>query len=388
MIKCFFVDVKSIKSDFPKSNLIADEIEQLADLILESDGLLRPLILQESGAGKYKIIEGHREYYAAVRAKEKNIAKAEMVNAFVLDNSIKKSALAQLNLLSGLPVDRANSSGEESLSLEQLLPAIESTISHQLQPILEQLTKHTKILALLESERQVKIADRTALEKIEPPIVVDRTEDDKKSQSIEIVSPAIVDAEDLPTVIQPDRVVPREAIKSIAKTKKIVEEIDIPAVPISSSNDLPKPPASLEITPKKTTKSRTTSKKTVKEVDPHPLPIVSEGKPSSPPAPKAVAVAKTTKATTKSKPVSNFLASIDPTKATATLDLINTLDRTELTLRMERSGLTTIVKLVASMIEYRNAQANQLIDRWETLLSAKISGLTESVIKKIIDKLK
>jgi ParB-like chromosome segregation protein Spo0J len=85
MIKCFFVDVKSIKSDLPKSNFVESELEQLADLILATDGLLRPLILQEIKAGKYQVIEGHREYYAAIIAKEKNIAKAEMVNAFVVD---------------------------------------------------------------------------------------------------------------------------------------------------------------------------------------------------------------------------------------------------------------------------------------------------------------
>jgi hypothetical protein len=348
MIKCFFVDVKSIKSDLPKSNFVESELEQLADLILATDGLLRPLILKESGTGKYKVIEGHREYYAAVRAKEKNLARAEMVNAFVIDASNQKSAIAQLALLSGSPLV-GETNATDSSQLDRLLPAIESAISEQLQPILTQLAKHTEILDRLGLERSIPTETTTTIEQIVEPII--------------------------------DRVKPQSI-----------------ATPIPSDRDLPKPS---EPKAKKTTKS--TTKKTAKTVDPSPSINVSSEELPKPPEPiEEVTGAKSTKATTKTKmpsvatktttktkPPSTVLASIDPTKATTVLNLINTLDRQQLTVSMERSGLPkTTVKLVPTIIEYRDNLSGGKIDSWETVIDAKITGLSEAAVKKIIDKLK
>jgi hypothetical protein len=345
MIKCFFVDVKSIKSDLPKSNFVESELEQLADLILATDGLLRPLILQEIKAGKYQVIEGHREYYAAVIAKEKNIAKAEMVNAFVVGASSQKSAIAQLALLSGSPLTGSTNMTDSSPQLDRLLPAIESAISEQLQPILAQLAKHAEILDSLALARSIPTETTTIIE----PII-----DRQKPQSIE--------------------------------------------TPVPSDRDLPRSPKQKA---EKTTKS--TTKKTAKTVDPSPSISVNSEDITKPPQPSAaVTVAKSpktttktktplasaTKATTKTKTPSTLLASIDPAKATTVLNLINILDLQQLTVSMERSGLKASVKFVPTLIEYRDKLSDRQIDRWETLIDAKISGLTEAAIKKIIDKLK
>lgn len=77
------VDVKEIKSELPRSSFSEKEIEQLADLILESGGLFRPIILKQIDIESYTVLEGHLEYYAAVRAREKNPRQGEMVNAFI-----------------------------------------------------------------------------------------------------------------------------------------------------------------------------------------------------------------------------------------------------------------------------------------------------------------
>jgi ParB-like nuclease domain len=366
MIKCFFVDVKSIKSDLPKSNFVESELDQLADLILVTDGLLRPLILTESGTGKYKVIEGHREYYAAVRAKEKNIAKAEMVNAFVIDASNQKSAIAQLDLLSDSPL-AGETNATDSSQLDRLLPAIESSISEQLQPILAQLAKHTEILDSLALAQSTPTKTTTIIDRVEP-------------QSI--VTPISTTPNETTTIIEP--IIDRAKPQSIE-------------TPIPSDRDLPKP-----LEPKAEKKTKSTTKKTAKTVDfspsinvngedlPQPREPVEEVTGAK--SPKANTKTKTpsvaTKTTTKTKPPSTVLASIDPTKATTVLNLINTLDRQQLAVSMERSGLKTIVKLVPTIIEYRDNLSGGKIDRWETIIDAKISGLTEATIKKIIDKLK
>jgi ParB-like nuclease domain len=370
MIKCFFVDVKSIKSDLPKSNFVESELEQLADLILEADGLLRPLILQEIKAGKYQVIEGHREYYAAVRAKEKNIAKAEMVNAFVIGASSQKSAIAQLSLLSGSPLTGATNVTDSSPQLDRLLPKIESTISEQLQPILEQLAKHTAILDRLTLERSIQ---PTTPKIIEP--IIDRVEPQLP------VTPIAMRLTETTTKIEP--IIDRVESQPIA-------------TPIPRDRELPKSPK-----PKADKTTKSTTKKTTKAVDPESSinasnKALSTGLKQSTAATVSKSTNKTkppsTKATnsiSKTKPPSAVLASIDPVKATTVLKLVNTLDLQQLMVSMERSGLSkTTVKLVPNIIEYRNSLSDGQIDSWETIIDAKISGLTEAVIKRIIDKLK
>ena len=367
MIKCFFVDVKVISSDLPRSNFVESELDKLADLILESNGLLRPIILQESKAGKYKVIEGHREYYAAVIAKGKNLKKGEMVNAFVLDADIKKSAIAQLALLSGEPVANNTNLSDDYRSLAQLLPVVESTISQQLQPICDRLTNCTETLDAIVSEDRLSQLISSAISHQLNPIL------DQLAKQTEIIDKLIS-----------EKITPPKTRKSTTiKETKIAKDSD-PPLSVISSEDVPKQPKSKEAAPKKAPKA-TTAKKIVQEID-IPLAIPSDSDFIEQP-PKVVTVPKTTNAT-KSKTSSDSLASIDLIKASSVLNLINTISQEQLTMKMERSGLKTLVKSAPTLIEYRNSQPEQKIDRWETLLAAKISGLGGVVIKKIIDKLK
>ena len=152
MIKCYFVDIKDISSDLPRSHFTESDLEQLANLILATDGLIRPLILKKRGEEKYTVIEGHREYYAALTAKEKNSSKAEMVNAFVINANIQASAIEQLQLLkddlSPVVIPAPISSG-----IEQLLPALSAAIAQQIQPLVEQLAEQKKMLEALMIDR-------------------------------------------------------------------------------------------------------------------------------------------------------------------------------------------------------------------------------------------
>jgi hypothetical protein len=159
MIKCFFVDVTSISSDLPRSSFAESELDRLANSILATDGLLRPLILQEIGVEKYTVIEGHREYYAAVKAKEKNLNKAEMVNAFVIGSNIHRSAIDQLTLLKEPQPSPPMTVVDPAILIERLLPTLLTAISQQIQPIVIQLAEHKQILDLLNSDRHVESKD-------------------------------------------------------------------------------------------------------------------------------------------------------------------------------------------------------------------------------------
>jgi hypothetical protein len=302
MIKCYFVDIKDISSDLPRSNFAESDLEQLASLILATDGLIRPLILKEIGGEKYTVIEGHREYYAALTAKEKNSSKAEMVNAFVINSNIQSSAIEQLKLLKA-DRDPVIAPVPTSLNVEQLLPTLLAAISQQIQPLVAQLAEQQKILASL-------MIDRTApqivrVDSIEPP-------DLPKSKDASPIAPAVV----------------------VAPVKVAVSKP-------------PKPPK------------------------------VEKAKPDK--APKATA----------SKKVATLPESIDRIKATNTLNLINTLGQNELTLAMEKSGVSkAAIKLVPNIIVSRDIQPDQKFDTWETIVALKIKGLAAKTVEGIIDKLK
>ena len=152
MIKCHFVDIKDISSDLPRSNFVESDLAQLANLILATDGLIRPLILKQSGVEKYTVIEGHQAYYAALTAKEKNSSKAEMVNAFVISENMQSSTIEQLQLLKE---DHAPviASTPTSTGIEQLLPTILAAISHQIQPLVSQLAEQKQMLEALMIDR-------------------------------------------------------------------------------------------------------------------------------------------------------------------------------------------------------------------------------------------
>jgi len=77
------VDVASIASKQPLDRFDPDAVESLADSILESDGLLKPLVLRATGPESFEVVDRHLEYWAAVRAREKDPRKGEMVNAYV-----------------------------------------------------------------------------------------------------------------------------------------------------------------------------------------------------------------------------------------------------------------------------------------------------------------
>ena len=95
----FLVDVKSITPSKPVEQFDRAEVEKLADSILECNGLIKPLVLKPAGPESYAVIEGDMEFHAAVRAREKDPRKGEMVNAFVISPKAEEIVLNQLQTL-------------------------------------------------------------------------------------------------------------------------------------------------------------------------------------------------------------------------------------------------------------------------------------------------
>jgi hypothetical protein len=161
-MKFYLVDIKDINSDLPRSHFNLTDIDDLAEAILASDGLIHPLVLKQQGIDKYSVVEGHLEYYAAVRAKEKNARQAEMVNAFVIPAKIEDAVKKQAQLFNHSR-DRRDSRGKSTspnsiseanipsgndtritnleLRLEQRFNEIQSSLNDQIRQVNDRVTE-------------------------------------------------------------------------------------------------------------------------------------------------------------------------------------------------------------------------------------------------------
>ena len=95
----FLVDVKSITPPLSIKQADKTQIKQLAESILECNGLIKPLVLKQTGPETYAVISGHTGYYAALKAREIDPRKGEMVNAFVIPPNAEESVTRQLKAL-------------------------------------------------------------------------------------------------------------------------------------------------------------------------------------------------------------------------------------------------------------------------------------------------
>lgn len=97
-LETYLVDIQDISSSQLRSNFSEKDLKNMAELILELGGLLKPLILKEGGLRRFEVIEGHFEYYAVVKALEID-DDLEMVRAFIINENSETSAEKQLQLL-------------------------------------------------------------------------------------------------------------------------------------------------------------------------------------------------------------------------------------------------------------------------------------------------
>lgn len=151
MMEFRLIDVVSIISKVPRSQFEEVELTQLAESILECEGVLTPPVLKVIGLDSYEVIEGDREYYAAVVAREKNPRKGEMINAFVVPLKYEENIRKQLSVLHrGLPtsmtsatpsitLSTASSSSTAPLELAELAEVVSRQVERSLRSFQSQM---------------------------------------------------------------------------------------------------------------------------------------------------------------------------------------------------------------------------------------------------------
>ena len=151
------VAVKRITSAVPRSNFAEADLEKLARLILESGGLINPIIVRRNGMDAYEIVNGDFEYYAAARAKEIEPLKGETIGAFILEEENEKLLLEQLEILKKTAITEKKSISEvpqQSSSFEQRLTNIETRLENRINELKAEYTREKQ--ALIERVKDVE----------------------------------------------------------------------------------------------------------------------------------------------------------------------------------------------------------------------------------------
>lgn len=157
----YLVDVKDIESDVARSIFDEQELKELADLILATGCLLQPLVLKQTGPMSYKVLEGHRQFYAAVKAKEKEPILAEMVSAFVVEQQVEKVAIEQAKVFNKQASTVENVSSNNTS--EHCINNLETRLDNGLQDVKTTQKQDTQRL-----EEQIKQLQSQIPKRLEP----------------------------------------------------------------------------------------------------------------------------------------------------------------------------------------------------------------------------
>ena len=113
-----------------RSSFSEADLDRIAQMILDCEGIIRPLLLKVTGVESYAVVDGHFEYYAAVRAREKDPRKGEMVNAFVISPKSEDIVAKQAEALR--TVESPVNPPHETTNLESRLANIELRFEKQI----------------------------------------------------------------------------------------------------------------------------------------------------------------------------------------------------------------------------------------------------------------
>jgi hypothetical protein len=113
---------------------------------------------------KYVVLDGHLEYYAAVRAQEKDARKGEMVNAFVISPKSEKLIVEQAQALKVTDRPVGEIIARDSTELESRVNRLDQRITDRLQELDDKYSESTRLI----SERLKKLEE--AAQKIIRPL--------------------------------------------------------------------------------------------------------------------------------------------------------------------------------------------------------------------------
>jgi ParB family chromosome partitioning protein len=92
------VPVKKITCTQPRSIFSDDQLEKAAQSILESKGVINPIVVRRIDLQSYELVDGVFEYYAAARAREIDPRQGEMITVFIMEPENEEALTKQVEL--------------------------------------------------------------------------------------------------------------------------------------------------------------------------------------------------------------------------------------------------------------------------------------------------
>ncbi|MEP0790121.1 MULTISPECIES: Rho termination factor N-terminal domain-containing protein [Cyanophyceae] len=191
------VAVKKINSNVARSEFLEDELNRTAELILKAEGIINPPVIRRTSLESYEVVNGHFEYYAAVKAREIDPRKGEMIGAFIIESENEKVLMDQVEVLRNRefnnespvadtqPLNTVESS-KEVIQIESILPEIENLIDKKLEQISSRLSEQNEELLREQVEvlRSREINNESPVADIQPSNTVESSREVIQIESI------------------------------------------------------------------------------------------------------------------------------------------------------------------------------------------------------------
>jgi len=176
------VRIKKIESPTAPMEFDEVQLEKAAQLILDMEGVVTPVILRRTKPEKeaYTVIEGHFEYYAAIKAMEIDSRKGKTINAYIVESEEEvqfyQQQIALFRQRQSIPTQEASkepllAKSKQKASKEPSLAEPKSTKDALLEPIAKVSNLATdniaqvEYFATLEKTVNKLVAKNDALEK-------------------------------------------------------------------------------------------------------------------------------------------------------------------------------------------------------------------------------
>lgn len=136
-----------------------DDIEQAAQLILDSEGVINPIVVSRISLQSYEVVDGDFEYYAAARAREINPRKGEMIGVFIIEPENQDNLTKQVQVFRKAKSDSSEKINFTSKDLDKFLNNLESRFEKITKQLLEESTAKVK-LETENKELKKQLADK------------------------------------------------------------------------------------------------------------------------------------------------------------------------------------------------------------------------------------
>ena len=174
------VAIKKISCDKPRSNFDDDNLEKAAKLILESEGVINPIVVRRTSLQSFDVVDGYFEYHAAARAREIDPLKGEMIGVFIIEDENEERLTKQIEVFRKQKSEDSDNSGSSNLTgedIEKFISNLESRFEKITQQLFQQASNNARLeneIKDLKKQLDKKVEPLEVFQKLKPSEIVDK----------------------------------------------------------------------------------------------------------------------------------------------------------------------------------------------------------------------